>query len=101
MILAKDRTCCWRRSRCAHPAVAFFTISASSSLSRSGWVSSPLLIARGLGTAGAAGAGLAPARVRVARAGSGQPEGPQVAAHGLGVAFEPESAQFSGDGLSV
>jgi len=59
-----------------------------------------LLIARGFGTAGQ-WSGLAAIRVRVAAAGSGQPEGPQVAAHDLGVAFEPEGAQFGGDGLGV
>ena len=55
----------------------------------------------GLGDGRGGGGGLAPVRVRVAGAGSGQPEGPQVAAHGLGVAFEPESTQFGGDGLGV
>jgi len=40
------------------PTVAFFRISASSSVRWSGWVSRALLIVRGLGTAGAAGAGL-------------------------------------------
>ena len=94
MILAKERTCCWRRSRWAHPAVAFFRISASSSVRWSGWVSRALLIVRGLGTAGAA-------RVGVAAAGPGEPEGPQVAAHGLGAAFEPEGPQLGGDGLGA
>ena len=66
-----------------HPAVAFFTISASSSVRWSGWVSSALLIARGFGMAWGGGSRLAAVRVGVAAAGSGQPEGPQVAANDL------------------
>jgi hypothetical protein len=44
---------------------------------------------------------LAVVRVGVAATGTGQAEGLQVAAHGLGVAFEPEGPQLGGDGLGT
>jgi hypothetical protein len=55
----------------------------------------------GLGDGRGGGGRVAAVRVRVAAAGSGQPEGLQVAAHGLGVAFEPEGAQLGRDGLGA
>jgi hypothetical protein len=81
--------------------VAFFTTSASSSVRRSEWVSSALLIARGFGTAGVIGADWRPFGSGWLRLAAGQPEWLQVTAHGLGVAFEPEGAQSGSDGLGV
>jgi hypothetical protein len=55
----------------------------------------------GLGDGGGRRGRPAVVRTRVAAAGAGRPEGPQVEADGLDVAFEPEGAQLGGDGLGV
>jgi len=55
----------------------------------------------GLGDGRGGGGRVAAARVRVTGAGAGQPEGLQVPAHGLGVAFEPVGARLGSDGLGV